>query len=313
MQHFRKCIGGYNMKHIEGRFAGYENVQLYYQSWHPEQPSQAVVILVHGLGGHSGVFQNVVDYLIPQGYEIYALDLRGHGHSPGQRGHINSWVEFREDLRAFLRQIRLQRACCPYILWGHSLGGTIALDYALRMLGETQGNQSEIQGLVVTAPALAKINIDPVKLAMGRLISKFVPRFSLKLGIHHSLGSRDPTAVSAYLQDPLRHEYGSARLATEFFATVDWICQHGAELKSPLLIMHGSADRVTLPEGSRAFFQRVLFADKEHWEYPGSYHDLYVDVDYDEIFTDLTTWLARHLVDVARCEPLLDFSFVNPS
>lgn len=294
------------MKHIEGKFAGYKNEQLYYQSWHPEEPGQAVVTLVHGLGGHSGVFQNVVDYLIPQGYEIYALDLRGHGRSSGQRGHINSWMEFREDLRAFLQQIRTERACCPYILWGHSLGGTIALDYALH-------SPNEIQGLVVTAPALGKISISPIKLAMGRMMSQFVPRFSLKLGIQHNLGSRNSEVVSAYLQDPLRHDYGSARLATEFFATVDWIYQHASELKTPLLIMHGSADRVTLPEGSRAFFQRVIFADKEHREYPGSYHDLYVDVDYDEIFTDLATWLDRHLVDVARCEPLLDFGFVNPT
>lgn len=289
------------MKQVEGTFVGYAGESLYYQSWHPDQPSQAIVTLVHGLGGHSGVFQHVVEYLVPQGYEVYAFDLRGHGRSPGQRGHINSWREFREDLGAFLRQIRSQRTCCPHVLWGHSLGGTIVLDYVLH-------TADDIHGVIVTAPALGKISVSPVKLALGRLLSRIVPRFSMKLGICNSWGSRQPEAVAAYLQDPLRHEYGSARLATEFLSTVNWIYKHAPELNLPLLIMHGSADRVTLPEGSRAFFQRVIFPDKEHREYPGSYHDLYVDVNYQDVFTDLATWLDEHLAGAETCQPLIEYA-----
>ncbi len=284
------------MKHKQGAFKGFRGCRLYYQSWHPEEPSQAIITLVHGLGAHSGVFQNVVEYLVPQGYELYAFDLRGHGRSPGQRGYISQWEEYREDLRAFLQLIRAQRTCCPQIVWGHSLGGTIALDYALR-------SPADVQGLILTAPALGKINISPVKLAVGQFLSSFVPGFSLKLGIHNSLGSRNPEVVAAYLQDPLRHEYGSARLATEFFATVRWIEAHASDLQVPLLIMHGSSDRVTLPEGSRAFFQQVIFADKEHREYAGNYHDLYIDADYNEIFIDLATWLDRHLDEAQMCQP----------
>jgi alpha-beta hydrolase superfamily lysophospholipase len=286
------------MKHREGTLQGLRGATLYYQSWQPEKPSQAVVILVHGLGGHSGVFQNVVEYLVPQGYEVYAFDLRGHGRSSGQRGHIKEWAEFREDLRLFLRFVRSQRTSCPMILWGHSLGGTIVLDYVLR-------SPNEVQGLIVTAPALGKVSISPIKLTIGRLLSRIVPRFSLKLGIHNSLGSRDPQIVESYLLDPLRHEYGSARLATEYFSTVRWIHIHASELHIPLLIMHGSSDRVTLPEGSRAFFQQVIFSDKEHREYPGNYHDLYVDSDYKAVFSDLEDWLERHLIGGETCQPFI--------
>jgi alpha-beta hydrolase superfamily lysophospholipase len=286
------------MKHREGTLQGLRGSDLYYQSWHPEEPSQAVVTLVHGLGGHSGVFQNAVEYLVPQGYEVYAFDLRGHGRSAGQRGHINAWAEFREDLRLFLRFVRTQRISCPMLLWGHSLGGTIVLDYVLR-------SPEDIQGLIVTAPALGKITISPVKLAIGRMLSQIAPRFSLKLGIHNNLGSRNPDIVKAYMLDTLRHEYGSARLATEYFAAVRWIYSHASELQIPLLIMHGSSDQVTLPEGSRAFFQRVIFPDKEHYEYPGNYHDLYVDSDYEEIFSDLEDWLERHLIGAETCQPLI--------
>lgn len=292
------------MKHIQGSVTGFRGCQLYYQSWQPLQPSQAMIVLVHGLGGHSGVFQNVVEYLVPQGYEVYAFDLRGHGRSPGQRGHINRWQEFREDLRAFLQYVRSQRTCCPLIIWGHSLGGTIALDYALQ-------SPDEIQGLILTAPALGKINVARTKLVLGRVLSRTVPRFSLKLGIRTQFGSRNPGAIAAYAQDPLRHEYGSARLATEFFKTVRWIYAHASELKIPLLIMHGSSDRVTLPEGSRAFFEQVIFPDKEHREYDGNYHDLYVDDGYEEIFSDLKTWLDQHLDQAQYCQPFSSFELIN--
>jgi long-chain acyl-CoA synthetase len=292
------------VKHIEGTLLGYEGCHLYYQSWQPEGISHAIVVLVHGLGTHSGVFQNVVDYLVPQGYEVYALDLRGHGRSEGQRGYINRWQEFREDLHLLLQQIRSQRACCSYILWGHSLGGTITLDYILHY-------PENIHGAIVTAPALNKVNISNLKLALGKLFSKVLPRFSLKLGIPHEDSARTPAEQLAYEQDPLRHEYGTARLATEFSATVDWIYSHASEIKIPLLVMHGNADRVTLPEGSRAFFQRVIFPDKEHREYPNSYHDLYVDAHARKVFTDLEIWLDRHLEGAQTCQFFLGNTLQN--
>ncbi len=284
------------MQHREGTFKGFANCNLYCQSWHPDIPSQAIVVLVHGLGGHSGMLQNVVDYLVPQGYEVYAMDLRGHGRSMGQRGYINSWKEFREDLRAFLQHIRAQRARCPFILWGHSLGGTIVLDYALR-------SPEYLKGVIVTAPALSKINIPLHKLLIGQLLSTFLPQFRLPAGLSKQLAKRDRVALAAYLQDPLRHELGSARLVTEFFSTVDWIHYHASELRVPLLLMHGTADQVTSPAGSSAFFHRVLFPDKAHHEYPGAYHDLYDDLECATVLTDVEVWLDQHLEAAERCQP----------
>lgn len=285
------------MKHNEGTFEGFGGLNLYYQSWHPDAPTQAVVVMVHGLGAHSGLFEFAVQHLVPQGYEVYAFDLRGHGQSPGKRGHILTWAEFREDLHAFLQQIRQQRPGCPCFLWGHSLGGTIVLDYGLRL-------PDDLQGLIVTAPALGRVRISPLKLTVGRLLSQVVPDFSLKLGIRNELGSRDPAIVSTYVQDPLRHEFGSARLATEFFSTVNWIYQHTLDLRVPLLLLHGGADQVTLPEGSRAFFQQVMYTDKEYHEYPNCYHDLYIDIDYRTVFDDLENWLKHHLKGAATCRPI---------
>lgn len=277
------------MKHMEGRFSSFDKLNLYYQSWYPDKEIQAIVAMVHGLGGHSSLFHPAVQYLVPQGYMVYAFDLRGHGHSPGQRGHVDTWAEFRQDLHLFLQQIHQQHSSYPCFLWGHSLGGTIALDYALRF-------PDALKGLIVTAPALGKVQISPFKLALGYMLSQIVPRFSLRLGFRNDVCLKNPDICVAYLQDPLRHDYGSARLATEFFAAVGWIYQHISDLKIPLLLLHCQEDEVILAEASRDFFQQVMFSDKEHREYSGCYHDLYLDANY-QILADLNHWLERHIED----------------
>jgi len=279
------------MRNIEGTFKGAGGLKLYHQSWHPQERSRAVVAIVHGLGAHSGLFLPAVEYLVSLGYAVYALDLRGHGRSPGQRGHINRWVEFREDLRAFLQQIWMQELNCPCFVWGHSLGGAIVLDYALR---SPQG----LQGAIVTAPALGKVGVSRLKLAIGRVFSRVYPRLSLKVGIDRNASSRNPSIITAYSQDPLCHEYGSARLATEFFAAVDWIENHASELQIPLLLLHGSADQVTHPESSWLFCERVTYPDKKCYEYPGGYHDLYADTNYQEVLVDIGNWLEQHLQEI---------------
>jgi alpha-beta hydrolase superfamily lysophospholipase len=168
------------------------------------------------------------------------------------------------------------------------LGGTIALDYALHY-------PTSLQGLVAAAPALRQVSVPRAKLAIGWLFSRFIPRFSLKLGFKQSVCSSDSILCNAFLEDPLRHEYGSARLATEFFNTVDWIQTHAGDLQVPLLTLHGGADQVAFPEASRAFFQQVTFPDKEYLEYPDYYHDLYIDLGYQTVLTDFGNWLNRHL------------------
>lgn len=281
------------MKHREGTFLGAAGLRLYYQSWHPQKRSRAIVVIVHGLGGHSDLFANLVQYLVDCGDTVYGFDLRGNGRSPGQRSYINSWTEFREDLEAFVRLIEVKESDSPCFLLGHSLGATIVLDYVLR-------SPRQWQGVILIAPALGNVGVSPLKLAIGRILSKVWPRFSLDTGIDLAASSRDPQVLKAYAQDPLRHSRGTARLATEFLKTVNWIEAHASELQVPLLILHGGADRVTLPESSRLFFERVTFADKEKREYPGAYHEIFNDLDYQQILCDLKDWLERHLERATR-------------
>jgi alpha-beta hydrolase superfamily lysophospholipase len=275
------------MEHREGVFQGYEGENLYYQRWFPDGQSRGILVLIHGLGGHSGLFKNGVRCLLPQGYGAYAMDLRGHGQSPGQRGYIQHWSTFREDLRAFLAFIRTQEKSQPLFLWGHSLGGTISLDYALHY-------PEDLQGLILSAPALGHVGVPTWKLTLGQGLSWFWPQFRLKLGIDHTASSRDLAVRQTYATDPLRHEYGSARLAAEFFRTIRWIHHEADGLQVPLLLLQGGEDRVTLPESSQAFFQKLQLEDKQYINYPGSYHDLYADLNYMEVIADIAAWLSEH-------------------
>lgn len=275
-----------NIQHQSGKFLGAVETELYYQSWHPNLAPRATVVIVHGLGAHSGIFDNLAEFLGDRCLAVYALDLRGHGRSQGQRGYINSWSEFRQDLNAFLDLVATKENNLPLFLLGQSLGGTIALDYALH-------DGAKLQGLILLSPAL-KVSISPLKSALGAIFSRLIPRFTLDTGIDFATIARDPQVVAAAAQDPLRHTKGTARLATEYSQTVNWIKANAAMLKVPVLILHGGADRVTLPEGSRHLFETIALADKERHEYPNSYHELQTDLNCQAVFADLENWLERH-------------------
>jgi alpha-beta hydrolase superfamily lysophospholipase len=283
------------MNHTQSFFEGFGRLPLFYQRWFPDAlPVQGIIIVVHGLGGHSDLFKHGVRCLVPQGYGVYALDLRGHGRSPGQRGHIQQWLEFREDLRAFLQFIRSKEEVDTCFLWGHSMGGTISLDYALHY-------PDDLQGLILSAPALGHIGVPAWRLAVGKALSRLWPQFKLKVGINHSLSSRDLAVLADYEADTLRHEYGTARLSAEFFKTVGWIHQNINRLKVPLLLLQGDADGITSPESSQLLFQRLHSVEKTYRHYPDSYHDLYADLNYMEVISDIASWMVQH---TARSQPL---------
>lgn len=286
------------MKHREGYFFGADATKLYYQNWQPEGEVKAIVVLIHGLGAHSGIFDNVVKFLGDRNYAVYGFDLRGHGRSGEQRGYINNWREFREDLGVFLRLVKEQEPNLPLFIIAQSLGATIALDYVLHY-------RDQVQGLVTLSPALS-VRLSPLKLALGRLLSQIYPRFSLHTGLDVAAGSRDPKKIAASIEDSLRHKRGTARLATEFFRAVAWVKSHISELQVPILILHGGADQVTPAEDSQWLFGAINSTDKELHIYPESYHELHNDLNYLEVLEDIEDWLARHLATISvATEPIV--------
>lgn len=277
------------MHHCEGTFQGADGLTLYYQQWKSEsEPQKAVLIVVHGFGEHSGRYRNLVDYLVPRGYVVYGFDHRGHGRSPGGRGYISAWREYREDVQAFVRLVGERESGYPLFLMGHSLGGLIALEYVLR-------HPEGLCGAIISGPPLGEIGVSPVLVILSRVLSRVWPTFGRDIGSNFSQLSRDPAVAQAWRDDPLTHSRGTARLGTEMAAAREWTNANAASLQVPLLMIHGGADRICPPAGSRLFFEKVSFPDRERREYEGGYHEPHNDIDVKQVLADVEDWLERHL------------------
>ena len=285
-------VGGSELGNVEyrsGKFSGQGGTPLFYQAWLPRRTKpRAVLVNLHGLGDHSGLYPTLASYFPAQGIALYAYDMRGNGRSPGQRAYLRSWDDYRGDLHAFLELVREWEPGVPLFLLGNSLGGLVVLEYALlRPRG--------LAGIVAAAPPLGKLGVPPVLMALGRAMSRIMPRLSLQVGMDLTGLARDPAVVEAVLSDPLFHRRGTARLSTEVTAAITRVQEGAATLAVPLLIIHGSADRMVPPDGSREFFSKVRFPDRELREYPGAYHGLFADTGYQQVLDDVEHWIGSRI------------------
>lgn len=274
-------------EHRTGTFTGSGGLHLFYQVWRPARP-RAGLINLHGLGDHSGLYPNLAAHFPARDVALYAYDMRGNGRSPGQRAFVRSWLELLEDLHAFLGQVRQWEPSLPLFLLGNSLGGLVVLDYALQ-------HPAGLPGVIAAAPPLGKLGVPPVLMALGRVMSRIVPRFSLQVGMDLTGLARDPAVIEAVLADPYFHRRGTARLSTEVTAAISRVQAAAGSLSVPLLILHGSADRMVPPDGSREFIAKVGYHDRELREYPDGYHGLFADLNAREVLGDVERWMEAHL------------------
>lgn len=279
-------VRGKTPHHTQTTFRSDDGLKLFSQSWVPQGEVRAVLALVHGIGEHSGRYSNLVDSISHSGFAVAAFDHRGHGRSPGKRGHINSWKEYREDVRAFLDYVRVRFPDRPVFLYGHSLGSLIVLDY---VLAYPRG----LAGLIVSGTALQPVGVARGHLvALARVLSRLLPAFSVSLGIDPSTLSRDAAVVQAYRDDPLVHSRVTMRWGTESLAAIERVRSRAAEISLPLLVLHGEADRINSVEGGRELYQAVSSPDKQICIYPGGSHEPHNDVDHLIVSRDIARWLS---------------------
>jgi alpha-beta hydrolase superfamily lysophospholipase len=278
-----------SVRHQEGTFPGHTGIRLFYQAWVPDvSRPRAILVNLHGLGDHSSLYPNLASRVPASGIPLYAYDMRGNGRSPGQRAYLSNWQEYREDLRAFVLTVTERHPGIPLFLLGNSLGGLVVLEYALQY-------SAGLTGVVAAAPPLGKLGVPPLLMALGRVLSRMLPRFSLRVGMDLTGLARDPAVVEAVLADPLFHRRGTARLSTEVTAAIERVQTQAASLTVPVLILHGSADRMVLPDGSREFFAKVRSPGSQFKEYPGAYHGLFADLDSEQVIADLLAWIEARL------------------
>ena len=269
----------------EGRVVGAGDVELYWQAWLPPSP-RGVLLLCHGLGEHAGRYGNVVDAVVPDGWAVYGLDQRGHGLSGGRRAHIERYADLLTDVDVFRRTVVDRHPDLPVVLLGHSMGGQIALAYAL-------DHQDDLAGLVLSAPALAGDVVPKPVVPLLRALGRVAPRLR-PAGIDVTKISKDPAVVAAYQADRLVH-HGKPTLALGLgivgqFAVLP---ERARDLTLPLLLQHGSVDALTDPVGTRLLAATAGSADKTVLWYDGLWHEIYNEPERARPLADLRAWLGR--------------------
>ncbi len=271
----------------EDTFTGIGGLQLYCQR-HVVDDAKATMVVVHGLGEHSGRYGNIINFFTSKGYNVFLYDLRGHGKSDGQRGHVYNFDHYVEDTKIFVENAA-QRSNLPIVLLGHSMGGLIVLRF-----GEKY--QDLIKLLAASGPGLKiAVEVPKWKEAVGKFVSNILPTLSMTNEIDPSLISHDPEVVKAYENDPLVTRKVSARWFTEFLRSQKEAFEEAHKLQLPLFLQQGGDDQIVSPEGAKEFYERAGSKDKTLKIYEGMYHEIYNEVEKEKPIGDLFNWIEERI------------------
>jgi alpha-beta hydrolase superfamily lysophospholipase len=260
--------------------------------WCAERP-RALIAVCHGIGEHSGRYAALASDLVAARYTVVALDLPGHGEARGPRGDAQSWALLRDHVVPAMftatRGLPDQPPQLPQVLFGHSLGGILALDFAL-------AHPRAIIGAVASAPGL-KTAIPPWwKLALANVARSTTPSAGFPTGLDESAMSRDAQVIRLRKEDPLVHDKISPRLYFEFNEARQRVVRNARRLQVPTLIQHGAGDSVTDPRGSLEFNAAAPHGMVRLITYKDAYHELFNDPARDEALKDLKGWLELAVV-----------------
>jgi alpha-beta hydrolase superfamily lysophospholipase len=276
-------------------FTARDGTPLLARAWLPAGAPRAAVVIMHGLKDHSDRYAALADKLVAHGYAVFAFDLRGHGRSAGPRVAPAHWTDYVDDLDRFLAHVEQRVPGKPVFLFGHSMGGAIAARTA-------EVHRPAVAGLALSGPALA-IDAPPLLIAATRLTAFLAPR-APALALDNKNFSSDPANVAAMDRDPLISQPPApARTAAGLVEGMRAIWANADRLTMPLLAMHGTADRLTAPSGSRALIERAPAADKTLRIYPGFFHDLLHEPGHARVEDDLVAWVDAHTGGPAVAAP----------
>jgi len=247
------------------------------------------LLVAHGLAEHSGRYINIVNHFVPKGYAVYGFDQRGHGKSQGQRGYVERFSHFVSDLKTFSGIIHSKHRDAKIFIVGHSVGGTIATAYAVHY-------QDEFDGLVLSGATLkVGTSVSSGLIIVARVLSLLLPKMGLDV-IDASAISQDKTVVDAYVDDSLVYRGKiRARLGAELIKAIQILLPQMSKIYLPILIMHGTADRLSDPRGSEILYDRVSSRDKTLKLYDGFYHEIFNEPGREQVFADMEAWLLAHM------------------
>jgi alpha-beta hydrolase superfamily lysophospholipase len=261
---------------------------IFVRQWDVPQ-HRAVVVLVHGFGEHSGRYAHVAEFYNKNQISLVAFDNRGHGNSGGKRGHAANFESFLTDVETVLADVKKRYPKTPLVLHGHSMGGNIVLNYLLRR---------PIEGLsaALTTGPWIQLAFEPAAamLILGKMMRSVYPSFSQPSKLNTSDLSRDEKIVQLYINDPLVHGQISASAGMGLNEAAAYLNVYEGSVKLPLLIMHGSADKIISPKASEAFANRVQ-GDITYKKWDGFFHEIHNEPEKIEVLTYALGWLDSKL------------------
>ena len=277
------------MNRSEGTFQGDAGLELYYQYWLPAGQPKAAVVIVHGVAEHSDRYSNVVDNLLPENYAVFSYDQRGHGKSPGQRGYLDSWEQYRADFNLFLDFVQETLPGLPVFVYGHSQGALIILDYLAR-------GKNTIAGAIVSGSPLDSDDAaSPLLVVAAKVLSRVWPTFSLDSPINPAQLSCDARVVQKYQDDPTVFKILTARWGTEYLKAQDYVRDNASHIETPMLILHGGEDSLCDPKGSQDLYDQVTAVDKTLKIYPSYFHEIHNEPGHITVIQDINQWISERL------------------
>ena len=251
--------------------------------WRPDGTPRARLALIHGYAEHGGRYGRFGGAAVRRGFAVHALDLRGHGRSPGRRGDLGSVERTVGDVAAYVKQLPETA-----FLFGHSAGGAAAACAAAGF--------PDLPGLVLSAPYLRNAEPVPAWLrGVARLLATVAPRMPVRSLDTEAL-SRIPDEVSAYRNDPLVYTGPvRAKTGTLLLDMGERALEAAPRIAAPVLVMHGGDDRVADPEASRELAQRIGRDDVRVEIVAGGYHELLNDLERDRVTSSMLDWLEERL------------------
>jgi acylglycerol lipase len=285
------------VEHREEFFEGARGVKLYAQWWRPRTGTpRGALVVVHGLRDYSARYGELAERLAKDGIAVYAADLRGHAHSAGKRVSIQTFDDYLDDLDILVRRTQQREPHTPVYLFGFSMGGAIAADYAITY-------HPDLQGLILAGAAL-DTDASGLKIASTKAVSSINPDAGLFSLDPHDF-SRDPQVVDLNLHDPLVYQDGApVHTAVELLAAIDTIQARMHEIDLPILVLHGKEDKVVPMRGSVALYAAAKSTDKTLTLYDGLYHDLLHEPEKLRVEGDIEKWLLAHLDKKAISTPV---------
>lgn len=258
---------------------------LYIRHWPAKRP-RAVLCIIHGLGEHSGRYEAYAQFLNGKSIACLAMDLPGHGHTPGKRGHFNSMEEIFECVDALIEKATALYSGLGVFLLGQSMGGNIALNYALNQPGSIDG--------VIAQSSWIRLHHNPPNslLRFAKLMKGIYPGFTQNNGLDPMDLATSPAVAKAYKADPLVHNQISVAAGLSMLHGAQNLDAFTGEFPVPVLLMHGSADRITDFQGSASLAERCTGdVQLELWE--GYYHELHNEPVGREVMEKTAAWVLE--------------------